>query len=446
MKEKFINYIHQHKLFSKKDKILLGVSGGMDSVAMCELFFIAGFDFGIAHCNFQLRAEESAEDEKFVKQLALKYNVPFFCIQFQTSKVAASSKVSTQMAARKLRYDWFEKIRMEHKYSHVAVAHHSDDDVETFFINLLRGTGLAGLAGINPKRGYLVRPLLFASRNEIEQFIHSGNLIYREDSSNSSSKYIRNKVRHNLIPLMKQINPSITKTVKDEIYRLKQANQIFMQAIEEKKRKLLFKSATDASYSLAIDELKKLDPLQTWLYEFLSPFNFNIESVNEIISAFDSISGKQFFSSSHRIVKDREFLIISPIPQIKPVEATLIEEHTQKIDSPFNIEFIKIKKNDAFKIIAKPEIAFLDLAKIEFPLQIRKWKLGDKFIPLGMTGYKKISDFLIDLKISVIDKEQVYVLQSGNDIAWIIGHRLDNRFKISKETEQVYQAEVKKTH
>ncbi|MDQ3192049.1 MAG: tRNA lysidine(34) synthetase TilS [Bacteroidota bacterium] len=444
MKEKFLHFIQQHKLFFKGERILLAVSGGMDSVAMCKLFAISGFEFAIAHCNFQLREEESNQDEAFVKQLAQQYNVPFFVKRFATKAEAESLKVSTQMAARKLRYDWFETIRKEHKYAALAIAHHSDDDVETFFINLLRGTGIAGLGGINPKRGYLVRPLLFASRSEIQQFVQSENLIFREDSSNSSTKYIRNKVRHTLLPIMKEINPSIANTVKVEIQRFKQANQIYIQAIEEKRKKMLFRSANDGSYSLSIDELKKLTPLQTWLYEFLLPFNYNIETVDEIIASFSSISGKQFFSSTHSVLKDREFLIISPHKVSELAFTIRIDKDTKKTELPFPIEFLKIKKDSDFKISEKQEIAFLDMEKIKFPLQIRKWKQGDKFVPLGMSGLKKISDFLIDLKIPIVDKEQVYVMQSGEDIIWVIGYRLDNRFKISTKTQDVFKAEVKK--
>jgi tRNA(Ile)-lysidine synthase len=438
MKVQMLTYIKQNKLFFPEDKILIGVSGGMDSVTLCHLFANSGFKFGIAHCNFQLRGDESEDDHAFVEALAQKLNAPFYSVRFDTEKIAAEEKISVQMTARKLRYEWFEKTRQEESYKYIALAHHSDDDVETFFINLLRGTGIAGLAGIQNKNGRVIRPLLFAKRKEIEAFIKSEKLEHREDSSNLEQKYLRNKIRLEILPQLKSINPSIEETVKNEIGILRDINLLLKSAVEEKRKQLFFNSSHDNSVSVKIDELKKLHPLKTFVYQLFQPFNFNIETIEDLIKAFDSSSGKKFYSKTHLAIRDRELIIISPIEVAGPSNI-LLEENSNVINEPLKLRIQKISWDQKNKIPTSSSICCLDLQKLSFPLELRKWKEGDRFFPLGMKKSKKISDFLIDEKIPLTLKGNVYVLVSGDQIAWVVGHRIDDRFKIQPYTSDVLE-------
>jgi tRNA(Ile)-lysidine synthase len=443
MKVQMLTYIKQNKLFFPEDKILIGVSGGMDSVALCHLFANCGFKFGIAHCNFQLRGDESEDDHAFVETLAQKLNVPFYSVRFDTEKIAEEEKISVQMTARKLRYEWFEKTRQEESYKYIAVAHHSDDDVETFFINLLRGTGIAGLAGIQNKNGRVIRPLLFAKRKEIEAFIKSEKLEHREDSSNLEQKYLRNKIRLEILPQLKSINPSIEETVRNEIGILRDINLLLKSAVEEKRKQLFFNSSHDNSVSVRIDELKKLHPLKTFVYQLFQPFNFNIETIEDLIKAFDSSSGKKFYSKTHLAIRDRELIIISPIEVAGPSNI-LLEENSNGINEPLKLQIKKISWNQKNKIPTSSSICCLDLQKLSFPLELRKWKEGDRFFPLGMKKSKKISDFLIDEKIPLTLKGNVYVLVSGDQIAWVVGHRIDDRFKIQPYTSDVLELRLQR--
>ena len=298
MLQSFQSYIQKENLFLSSDKILLTVSGGIDSTLMCELFHKAKLNFGIAHCNFQLRAEESNGDEAFVGTLAEKYNVPFHTTTFTTSAYAKKNKLSIQFAARQLRYLWFEEIREHYKYNYIATAHHQDDSIETFFINLIRGTGISGLHGILPKHGNIIRPLLFTTKNKIETYSKKHKLKYREDSSNASDKYVRNKIRHHIIPVLKELNNSLENTINKSIQHIREVELIYKNDIENKRLKIV--KQENNSVSISIKKLKKLQPLSTYLYEFLKPYNFNADTVREIISAIDGTSGKRFFSATHR--------------------------------------------------------------------------------------------------------------------------------------------------
>ena len=446
MQKEFLAYIKNENLFATSEKILLTVSGGIDSVVMCQLFYEAGLKFGIAHCNFQLRGTESEEDEKFVKQLANWYKVPFYSNLFDTTAFAESKNVSIQMAARELRYSWFEEIRKKEKYKYIATAHHQDDSIETFFINLIRGTGIAGLHGILPKQRTIIRPLLFATKNKIIEFAAIAKLRYREDSSNASDKYLRNKIRHQIIPVLKEINPSLEKTINDTIQRLKNVEQIYYSQInfyrgivmeKEKKYEIIPKR-----------HFSMLNPLETYLYEFLKPYNFNLSTVKEIILGRSGVSGKQFFSSTHRLIIDRDKLIIDIKSDVQRPMSDLISpiKKNQK-----EIVFDETKLN--FKTITKPAnytlqttnyIASLDFDKLVFPLDIRKWKKGDSFYPFGMKGKKKLSDFFIDNKVPLNQKENTWLLTSAGEIVWIIGMRIDERFKVTDKTKKIYFAELVK--
>lgn len=450
MQKAFLSYIQKENLFIASDKTLLTVSGGIDSVVMCELFHKANLKFAIAHCNFQLRGKESTDDELFVKQLAKKYGVPFFCKSFNTAAYAGKKKSSIQMAARDLRYEWFEEIRKKEKFQYIATAHHQDDSVETFFINLVRGTGISGMHGILPKQGKIIRPLLFTTKNEIEIFAKKNKLKHREDSSNASDKYIRNKLRHHVIPVLKELNPALGNTINDTIQRLRDVELIYKNEIENK-RKEIVKAFPQPSpkerelkkqYTIDIENLKKLCAPFTYLYEFLKPYNFNATTVESIIAALSGESGKQFYSDTHRLIKDRDLLIIERL-KLQIANCKLQIDKGQK---EITADGMKLK----FKILPKSQIlnltshisASIDFDKLEFPLEIRKWEKGDAFYPLGMKGKKKLSDFFIDKKLSVSQKENTWLLTSKGKIVWVIGLRIDERFKITDKTKKIYFAEL----
>ena len=433
MIEQFKKYIKKKNLFSDNDKILLAVSGGIDSVVMTELFSLAGYNFAIAHCNFKLRGNDSDKDENFVKELATKYKVPFFLKVFNTRKYSDDNKISIQMAARELRYYWFTELLNSEDYRYTATAHHRDDSIETFFINLFRGTGISGLHGILPKQGDVIRPILFTGRDEIEAFQTENNIMFREDKSNLSDKYLRNKVRHKLFPIIKEIEPDIEKVMQKNISRFAETENVYFKEIDQK-RKIAVRKENE-KILISIDELKKLKPLRAYLYEFLLPYNFNFSDVENIINSLDGISSKQFYSPTHRLLKDRNSLIIIPLTN-KKVQENFINKYDKEILFPVSLK-IRIEKSS--EISFDKNFAFLDYSKLEFPLILRKWKRGDVFVPFGMTGIKKLSDFFIDEKLSIIQKEQIWLLCSGKNIIWVIGYRIDNRYRITENTKQVYR-------
>ncbi len=443
MLQSFQSHILKQKLFSQKDKILLTVSGGVDSVLMCELFYLAKINFGIAHCNFQLRGDESEGDETFVRALAKKYKVELHTIKFNTSAFAKKNKLSTQIAARQLRYDWFEKLRTEHNYHFIATAHHQDDSIETFFINIIRGTGISGLHGILPKQGNIIRPMLFTNKEQILEYVKTHKLKYREDSSNASDKYVRNKIRHQVIPLLKELNQGLETTMLNNIQHLRDVETIYKNDIENK-RKAVVKKETNG-YTISIASLKKLNPIATYLFEFLKPFNFNQTAVEDIIASLNGESGKQFFSETHRLIKDREFLIIEERSKKLEVRSRKIEvtidQKKIKLDG-LELNFKKLTQLSTLNVEHSNLIAQLDFDKLTFPLEIRKWKKGDVFYPLGMKGQKKISDFFIDKKLSISQKENTWLFTSAGKIVWVIGLRMDDRFKITDSTIYIYTVEL----
>ena len=433
MKNKVQQFITEKSLFIREDKLILGISGGADSVCLMHVFLELGYSFELAHCNFNLRGEESDADEYFVKDLAKKYQLKIHVKQFDTLVYAAENKISTQMAARDLRYAWFEKLRIKSNAKYLAIAHHANDDVETFFINLVRGSGLKGFLGIKEKNNAIVRPLLSVSRLEIEQYLKDRGLVFREDSSNASVKYLRNKIRHELIPLLAQMNPSIQQTVKDEMRILDGVAQIYASKVEEVRKDLT--QEKNGIVQLEISALLALNPLHSYLYELLSAYGFY--AVEAISKALQGQSGKQFFSSTHQLVVDRENIFISLLN--KENEVFEITEKTISLVHPLEINF-KVMADKT--IIYDNNIAQLDVEKLKFPLTLRKWKEGDKFMPLGMKKFKKLSDFFIDSKFSIIDKQEQWLLCSGVDIVWVLGCRIDERYKLESNTKKVYIAQL----
>ena len=433
MKNKVQQFITEKSLFVREDKLILGISGGADSVCLMHVFLELGYSFELAHCNFNLRGEESDADEYFVKDLAKEHQLKIHIKQFDTLVYAAENKISTQMAARDLRYAWFEKLRIKSNAKYLAIAHHANDDVETFFINLVRGSGLKGFLGIKEKNNAIVRPLLSVSRLEIEQYLKDRGLVFREDSSNASVKYLRNKIRHELIPLLAQMNPSIQQTVKDEMRILDGVAQIYASKVEEVRKDLT--QEKNGIVQLEISALLALNPLHSYLYELLSAYGFY--AVEAISKALQGQSGKQFFSSTHQLVVDRENIFISLLN--KENEVFEITEKTISLVYPLEINFKVIADKT---IIYDNNIAQLDVEKLKFPLTLRKWKQGDKFMPLGMKKFKKLSDFFIDSKFSIIDKQEQWLLCSGVDIVWVLGCRIDERYKLESNTKKVYIAQL----
>jgi len=435
--EHFLENIDNHRLFSPNQKILLAISGGVDSMVMVSLFSKAKFIFGIAHCNFKLRGIESDEDAAFVKKMALNLGVEYFEKDFNTQETALLKKQSIQVAARELRYEWFKQIVSEKNYDYYATAHQFDDQTETFFINLFRGTGISGLRGILPKNGKCIRPLLFASRNEIEEFAANNGILFRNDSSNDSDKYLRNRIRHQVIPALKETYPDFRKGFITTFKNLTGAEIILNQEIKKKSETLLEKQ--DFTIKIELKKLRLLDPLPVYLFEILKPFHFNFSTVEDICEALERIAGKSFFSTTHCLRGERDELVITPLTAMENEyeQEFSIPENETSINFPVNLSFEITEDKAGFLIQNNPDLAQLDYGKLQFPLKIRKWKPGDAFIPLGMKGKKLLSDFFINQKFSEAEKQKTWLLVSGNEIVWIIGHRISDKFKITEKTKTI---------
>lgn len=441
MLDQFTQYISDFRLFRPEEPILLAISGGVDSMVLAELFHRAGYNFAIAHCNFGLRGSESNQDEAFVTSIAEVYGVKLFVKNFKTREYAGFNKVSVQMAARTLRYEWFDELVQNEGFKAVATAHHLDDQIETFFINVLRGTGISGLHGILPNRTRIVHPMMFAFRRQIEEFASDEAIAYREDSSNRSSKYVRNKIRHDLVPLLGEINPEFRKTITATIDRMRETEMLVTNHIEEVREQV--EILNDGLVTFKIPGLLKLQPREVYLYELLQHFNFNRSVTDEISAALEEISGKQFFSATHRALKDRDLLMITELGLTGDVPAgeILIEAKSPDIKKPVHLRFSETENNSALVISKSGNIVMLDASKLSWPLRLRKWKEGDAFVPYGMTNSKKLSDFFIDNKFSIIEKENAWLLISGNEIVWLIGHRIGNAYRITPETKTILKIE-----
>jgi tRNA(Ile)-lysidine synthase len=428
----FSKYISDNNLARPTDRILLAVSGGIDSMVMANLFHLLNYKTGIAHCNFMLRGEESEKDEEVVRQFSAENSIAFFTIRFDTKSFASKNKLSIQMAARELRYNWFEQIRKENGYDSIAVAHNLNDNIETVLINLTRGTGIAGMTGMRPLSGKIIRPLLFATRKKISDFQIQHNIIFREDRSNSDTKYVRNKIRHLVIPVLKEINPAIENTLNDTAERFAGFYDIVSDYISGIRAEVAIERAQHVSFLL--DKLRPLS--KAILFELFKPYGITDALTIDLIRIIEGESGGMVITPTHRIIKNRDELIVS---EEKEKDETVyiinnIDDFTlcPRIGSA---EQISISKG--YKIPSLSNVACLDLRLISYPLVIRKWKEGDYFHPLGMNQKKKLSDYFIDKKYSIIDKENILILESDNKIVWIIGERIDDRFKITSVTKEV---------
>lgn len=430
----FLKYIEDNRLAKKNDRILTAVSGGIDSMVMADLFIRSGYNIGIIHCNFTLRGHESDMDEELVRYLATENNLPFFARKFSTSAYAEKNGISIQMAARELRYDWFEEMRIKNGYDYVAIAHNLNDSAETLLINLTRGTGIAGLVGIKPSFKKIIRPLLFATRNSIEEYCSLNNITYREDRSNSETKYSRNKIRHLVLPVLREINPAAEFAINETAERLSFIYEAVNEYIDEIREKTASING-DKTFFYA-GRLKQFIKNDGVLFELFRPYGINSSTLKSLKKIIAGETGKQVFTRTHRLVKDREKILVSEIsnPENKFYEVNTLEELRT---IPFIRSVVRKKYTSDYKIPADNLAACIDLDMISFPIVIRKWKSGDFFYPLGMSRKKKISDYLTDRKLSRLDKDSTMVLECDGKIVWIIGERIDNRYRITPETKQV---------
>jgi tRNA(Ile)-lysidine synthase len=431
----FKGFIRSKKLLNREDNIFLAVSGGVDSMVMLDLFSTAEIKVSVAHCNFNLRGAESDQDSDFVREQTRKLGVQYFEKTFETKEFATVKKFSIQEAARVLRYQWFEELCKSEGFHYYATAHHFDDQLETFFINLFRGTGVRGLRGILPKNGNCIRPLLFATREEIVEYAINRGISFREDSSNKSDKYLRNRIRHLILPALASVKADYRSGF-NKTFQLLAGSEEFIDVEITKLRKQLFREEEDQVH-IAIEELNKLPNTEYYLYELLKPYGFNEDVVRKIPAALNKIPGKIFLSKSHQLLIDRNNIILTPIQETKP-ESFLIQAGQIKIINPIRLTFTSHPENEKTIIDPNPNVAQLDAGKLQFPLKLRKWEEGDYFFPLGMNGRKKVSDYFIDRKFSLLDKQKTWLLLSGDEIAWIVGHRIDDRFKIELQTKSVF--------
>lgn len=425
IEQRVIRYIESEHLFSLNDKVLVALSGGADSVALLRILQHQGYPCEAAHCNFHLRGEESDRDEQFVRQLCCSFNIPLHIVHFDTNQYAKEKHISIEMAARELRYDWFQKIAEERKASVIAVAHHKDDSIETMLLNLIRGTGINGLLGIRPILGKIVRPLLCLNRQEIVEYLKSIHQSFVTDSTNLQDEYTRNKIRLNLLPLMEEINPSVKDSLIHTGNCLNDAAALYNYGIEKGKQQVLTDKGLDIKKLLEEPSPKAL------LFEILHPLGFNSAQVRDIFSSLNGQPGKQFHTKEWNVIKDRDFLLIenrqTTMDDLPPFE--LIRE-----EMPYTPEFIIPRSKDC---------ACFDADKLLETISVRKWTIGDSFIPFGMKGKKKVSDYLTDRKFSISQKERQWVMCSGEKIAWLIGERTDNRFRIDEHTQRIVIYRIK---
>jgi len=437
MLEAFLTFINQQKLDLHKKSTLLTVSGGVDSIVLAHLFFQAGFRAGIAHCNFGLRGEESDGDEAFVKALAAEYKFPFFVRDFSTRDHAEKEGISTQMAARDLRYRWFEEIRAENGFDWIATAHHANDSFETVILNVVRGTGLAGFHGIAAQNKTLIRPLIFASRAEIQDYLRQHQLSWREDSSNESIRYKRNLIRHEIVPVLKRINPSLENTFRTTTKRVGAAENLLNDFLNQWKKEHLRNVGDE--YYISIPALTSVSEPTYRLWFILQDFGFSYIQTEEIYTSAEGISGKIFKSRTHQVLKDRDYFIISHAGSERYTSCEISKPSGAYIIDNSVFLFKIVYKNPDFLFEVDNSIAYLNISNLKFPLLIRTWETGDSFCPFGMKGKrKKVSDLLIDLKLNRNQKKQVKVLVNGNgDIIWVIGYRTDERYRVGDNCEEI---------
>ena len=421
--KKVSQFIEEKHLLGLGDKVLVALSGGADSVALLRVLLRLGYACEAAHCNFHLRGEESMRDERFVRALAERLEVPLHVIHFDTNAYAASHNVSVEMAARELRYDWFAKVRQECGAKVVVVAHHRDDSVETFLLNLVRGTGINGLQGIRPVNGDVVRPLLCVSRAEILDYLSSLGQDYVTDSTNLQDEFVRNKLRLNVIPMLETINPSVSDTIAETARRLADVAQVYQEAIQVARKRVIPDGET-----IDIPALCRESGAQNLLFELLYPLGFNAAQVNDVFRALHGESGRMFYSREWVLFIDSGRLICSTLGEVEPQPELCLE---------------RMEVNPPFSVPHNNKEAYVDAEKVQGELTLRKWQSGDKFIPFGMIGFNSVRNYLRDKKFSRFEKERQWVVCDGDRIVWLVNERLDNRFRVTSETRFVINLKLK---
>ena len=437
MIDQFQAYINRCNLIAEGEKIVLALSGGMDSMVLADLLLKTKVDFVAAHCNFHLRGEESDGDEKFVREYAEKHDIQCFVKHFETEKYAAEQGISIEMAARDLRYAWFEELRQQLDYEKIAVAHHADDQAETFFINLLRGAGLRGLKGMQPKNGCIIRPLLWVSREQIHQYAIENQILWHEDHTNAESVYLRNKIRNQLLPVFDELHPEARQGLYKSLEHLSAENELFRELLKEKLSQIVRRED-------GIQKVKVPEPVEgptlsfQLLFEWLRNYGFNTDQCRFIFEAMETGIGNKYCSPTHQLVIGRNELQLSEIKSVSDEEIQ-IEVGKGEIISPIHLRFSRFEKSSDFVIDKSSDVALLDFDKLHFPLTLRHWRHGDRFHPLGMKGSKLLSDFFVDQKFTEAQKQNVFLLVSAeSEILWVVGYRIDDRFKIEETTKSVF--------
>jgi tRNA(Ile)-lysidine synthase len=418
-RQKVIQYINEKHLFHRSDKILVALSGGADSVALLRVLLLEGYNCVAAHCNFHLRGEESDRDEEFVQNLCRGLDVPLQVIHFDTNGYASRKRISIEMAARELRYEWFEQVRLQVGASVIAVAHHRDDSVETFLLNLVRGTGINGLKGIAAINGKVVRPLLDVSRDDILAFLADLKQDYVTDSTNLEDEYLRNKLRLNVIPLLKEINPSVCESITETARRLSDVEAVYRKSIQT-----VCTEVTEREGKFSISRIMKAVAPLAVLFELLHPYGFNAVQLKNIYRSLGTESGKLFYSENYVLLRDRDYLFLKRREESKEDQSYTLHQEICQIE-------------DGFEVSRNPELACLDADTVKEPLVLRRWQSGDKFVPFGMHSFKKVRDYLRDRKYSLFEKENQYVVCSGENIVWLVNERTDNRFRVTEKTQRV---------
>lgn len=430
--EQLLVHIRRYALCKTTDKILLAVSGGVDSMVMLKLFVDAGFNVGVAHCNFQLRGDESVADEALVRETCDRLGVPVFVRAFDTGSHAAAHGISIQMAARDLRYEFFRETLEAHGYDLIATAHHFNDSIETALLNLVRGTGIEGLTGIAERAGKVIRPMLFATRGMIMQYAVAGKIAWREDASNTADDYNRNFLRNQVIPRLLEINPGFEQTFRDTHERLRGVAAITKVFVDD----FRMAGVETRDHMLMIDmaKLRQTPAPAVLLWELIKIHGFNFDQCRQVLN--DHQPGKQFFSASHQLLVDRKHFIVEKIQPT--VFQTLALEKGQRTagEAPSVLSMQEVSADD-FQLLKETSVAQVDADQLQFPLVWRRWRAGDYFMPLGMRQEKKLSDFLIDLKIPFNAKADVTVIESAGDIVWVVGYRISERYKVTSDTKRV---------
>ncbi|AUP81517.1 tRNA lysidine(34) synthetase TilS [Flavivirga eckloniae] len=436
MLSNYHKHINSEFPFLNRSKLLIAISGGLDSVVLTHLCHQSNLNITLAHCNFNLRGKESDADENFVLQLGEDLGLEVFIESFDTENYSKENKLSTQMAARELRYNWFQELTEQLQFDYILTAHHADDNLETILINLSRGTGLDGLTGIPEENDNIIRPLLPFSREAIETYAKENDLKWREDSSNASTKYLRNKLRHDVIPVLKEINPQLLQNFQSTLNNLNDTKSIVDESVEQ----LLSKTQINEQHQtkFKISEFKKRNNPKAYLFEVFN--NYGFTEWNDIVGLLDAQSGKQVLSSTHRLIKDREYLLLSEIELESTEDLVTILKTDKKVQTNFGMLYL----DDVDTILEKNNhTIYIDKERIDYPLTVRKWEAGDMFYPLGMSGKKKLSKYFKDEKLSLLDKENIRLLCSGDDIVWVIGKRADNRFKVKENTKSILKIQLK---